>query len=147
MTASTAELDRRMANVIRVGRVVSVDAGGATAVVDFGNFTSPALPVGQLAAGAIQFWWMPSVGEQVLVASEGGDIAQGVIVASIYAGNAPSADGNVPMINLAGGKMAVVGDIEVTGNINVTGDVVASGISLVNHIHPESIGSVTGAPQ
>ena len=28
-----------------------------------------------------------------------------------------------------------------------TGDVVVNGISLVNHIHPESIGSVTGKPQ
>ncbi len=43
---------------MRVGRVVSVVAGAARAVVDFGGFQSPPLQVGQLGAGAIQFWWM-----------------------------------------------------------------------------------------
>ena len=72
---------------------------------------------------------MPSVGEQVLVACEGGDIAQGVLVASIYAGNAPSTDGGVPQINLAGGKMIINGTLEVTV------DVIAAGVSLVHHTH------------
>lgn len=129
MSEALAEADRRIENVVRVGRVVSVDPGAATAIVDFGSFSSPPLPVGQLSAGAIQFWWMPSIGEQVLVASEGGDIAQGVIVASLYAGNAPSSDGAVPQINLAGGRMIVNGTIEVTV------DVIADGVSLVHHTH------------
>ena len=142
MTEELAEVDRRIENLIRVGRVASVDAGIGTAVVDFGSFRSPALPVGQLSAGAIQFWWMPSVGEQVLVASEGGDIAQGVIVASLYAGNAPSSDAAVPQINLAGGKMVVNGTLEVTV------DVIAAGVSLVNHIHKDVTPGVgkTGEP-
>lgn len=129
MTQAMAELDRRLGNVIRIGKIASVDPGTARAVVDFGDLQSPPLPVGQLSAGAIQFWWMPSVGEQVVVTCEGGEIAQGVIVAALYAGNAPSSDGATPHINLAGGKMIVDGDIEVTG------DVVASGISLVKHTH------------
>jgi phage baseplate assembly protein gpV len=140
MSLETSELNRRLADVLRVGTIVSVDPGTSSAIVDFGEFTSPALQVGQLGAGAIQFWWMPSAGEQVLVASEGGDIAQGKIICSIYAGNAPSADGGVPQINLAGGNM------QVNGTLIVSGDVIASGVSLVNHTHPESIGSNTGAP-
>ncbi|MBT2131224.1 phage baseplate assembly protein V [Aliiroseovarius lamellibrachiae] len=140
MSMEAAENDRRIGNVVRVGKVASVDPGSAKAVVDFGDLKSPPLPVGQLRAGGLQFWWMPTTGEQVLVACEGGDLAQGVIVCSLYAGNAPSADGAVPQINLAGGKMIVDGDIEVTG------DVIASGVSLVNHTHPESIGSNTGKP-
>ena len=140
MSEALADLDRRLANIIRVGRIVSVDPGKAAAVVDFGNLKSPALPIGQLSAGALQFWWMPSAGEQVLVACEGGDLAQGVIVASLYSGNAPSSDGAVPQINLSGGRMVVNGTLEVTG------DVIASGISLVEHTHPETQGSKTGAP-
>jgi phage baseplate assembly protein gpV len=123
------ETERRLANVFRLGRVTSVNADEATAVVSFGDFESPDLPVGQMRTGALQFWWMPTEGEQVLVGCPSGDIAQGVIVCSIYAGNAPSSDGGVPMINLAGGRMIVDGTIEVTG------DVIASGVSLVNHIH------------
>lgn len=129
MSEQAAEADRRIENTIRVGRVASVDPGTARAVVDFGDLQSPPLNVGQLGAGAIQFWWMPSVGEQVIVACEGGDIAQGVLVASLYAGNAPSTDGGVPQINLAGGKMIVNGTLEVTV------DVIAAGVSLVHHTH------------
>lgn len=129
MSEQAAEADRRIENVIRIGRVISVDPVAARAVVDFGSVQSPPLPVGQLGAGAIQFWWMPSVGEQVLVACEGGDIAQGVVAMSLYAGNAPSADGGVPMINLAGGKMIINGTLEVTV------DVIAAGVSLVHHTH------------
>lgn len=140
MSEALAEADRRIENIIRVGKVTSVDPGTATAIVDFGDLPSPPLPVGQLGAGAIQFWWMPSAGEQVLVACEGGDIAQGTIVCSIYAGNAPSSDGAVPQINLAGGKMIVNGTLEVTV------DVIAAGVSLVHHTHPESIGSNTEEP-
>ena len=140
MSEALAEADRRIENIIRVGKVTSVDPGTATAIVDFGDLPSPPLPVGQLGAGAIQFWWMPSVGEQMLVACEGGDIAQGTIVCSIYAGNAPSSDGAVPQVNLAGGKMIVNGTLEVTV------DVIAAGVSLVHHTHPESIGSNTEEP-
>lgn len=129
MSFEIAEADRRIANMIRVGRIASVDPGAARAVVDFGDFLTPPIPVGQLGAGAIQFWWMPSEGEQVLVACEGGDPAQGVIVCALYAGNAPSTDGGVPMINLAGGSMIVNGTLEVAG------DVIAQGVSLIHHTH------------
>lgn len=131
MSRALSDADRRLANVVRFGRIASVDAGAARAVVDFGDFKSPPLPVGQLSAGAIQFWWMPSVGEQVLVACEGGDVAQGCIVASIYAGNAPSADGSTPHIALGGGNMTM------HGNLIVNGDVVADGVSLKNHTHSD----------
>ncbi len=129
MSEALAEADRRIENIVRVGRVASVDPGAATAIIDFGDFTSPPLPVGQLTGGAIQFWCMPSEGEQVMVFSESGDIANGTIYGSIYAGNAPSSDGAVPMINLAGGRMVINGTLEVTV------DVIAAGVSLVHHTH------------
>ncbi len=142
MSEALAEADRRIENIIRVGRVASVDPDAERAIVDFGDFQSPPIKVGQLSAGAIQFWWMPSVGEQVVVACEGGDIAQGSIVASLYAGNAPSSDGAVPMINLAGGEM------RVNGTIVVSVDVIADGVSLVHHTHNrvQPGGGNTGKP-
>jgi phage baseplate assembly protein gpV len=72
---------------------------------------------------------MPSVGEQVVIACPSGDVAQGIILASVFAGNAPSADPATPMIDLAGGALVINGDLQVTG------DVIASGISLVTHTH------------
>ncbi|AZV77889.1 phage baseplate assembly protein V [Parasedimentitalea marina] len=129
MTLNASETDRRLGNVLQIGTVVSVDPGSSAAKVKIGDLTTPLIQVGQLSAGAIQFWWMPSVGEQVMVGAPSGDMAQATILCSVFAGNAPSSDGGVPMINLGGGKMIVNGDIEVTG------DVIASGVSLVHHTH------------
>lgn len=129
MSFAAAEADRRIENSIAIGVVTSVNPGTARARVKVGDLTTPELPVGQLRAGALSFWWMPTEGEQVVVACPSGDVAQGVILCSIFAGNAPSADPAVPMMNLGGGKIVVNGDIEVTG------DVIASGVSLVHHTH------------
>ena len=166
MSFETSEADRRIANIISVGRVVAIDPGSSSAKVQIGDLTTPLIQVNALRAGVIQFWWMPSVGEQVLVAAPSGDMAQAVIVASIFAGNAPSADPNVPMINLNGGKMIIDGNLEITedlkvsgnvlvegtttstGNFETSADVTASGVSLVHHTHPGILqgGSSTGEP-
>ncbi|MGR3501606.1 phage baseplate assembly protein V [Pseudaestuariivita sp.] len=130
MSRAAAEADRRIANVLQVGRVTSIDPGSATAVVDIGDLETPPIPVAQLRAGAMQTWWMPTVGEQVLIAAPSGDIAQAVLLASIYASNAPSSDPSTPEMNLGGGTM------KINGTLVLTGDVIAQGISLVNHTHP-----------
>lgn len=136
MSFAAAEADRRLENGILLGVVSSVNAGAARARVQIGDLATPELPVAQFRAGALSFWWMPTVGEQVVVACPSGDVAQGIILASVFAGNAPSSDAAVPMIDLGGGKIVVNGDIEVTG------DVIASGVSLVHHTHS---GVVPGA--
>lgn len=136
MSMAGAEADRRIGNIIQVGTVTAVDAGSARARVQLGDIGTPLIPVGQFRAGALSFWWMPTVGEQVLVGAPSGDIARAVILCSIFAGNAPSSDGGVPMVDLAGGKIIFNGDIEVTG------DVIASGVSLIHHTH----GGVTPGP-
>ncbi len=73
----------------------------------------------------------------------GGDVAQGVILCSVFAGNAPSADAATPMIELNGGTL------QINGSIELTGDVTAQGISLVTHRHGgvQSGGTTTGEPQ
>lgn len=159
MSFAAAEADRRAANLIQIGVVTGVGAGVAR--VQIGDLDTPDLPVAQLRAGALSFWWMPTIGEQVVVACPSGDVARGVVLASIYAGNAPSSDLAVPMIDLAGGNMVINGSIEVRGSIFVTenvtssgsmtvaGDVTASGISLVDHVHGGILrgGATTDAPQ
>ncbi len=129
MSYAAAEADRRIANIAALGIVTAVDGAAGTARVAVGDLTTPALPVMQIRAGALSFYWMPSVGEQVLIVSPSGDVAQGVIIGSLFAGNAPSSDASTPMIDLGGGRMVLNGDLEVTG------DVIASGISLNSHIH------------
>lgn len=143
MSFAAAEIDRRVANGLMLGRVTAVNAAAGRVRVAFGDLASPELPVGQMRAGALSFWWMPAVGEQVLVGCPSGDIGQGIVLCSVFAGNAPSADAAVPMIDLAGGRLAVNGTLEVTG------DVIAQGISLVTHVHGgvEPGNAQTGEPQ
>ncbi len=143
MSYAAAENDRRTANILMLGTVTSVNAGSARARVSFGDLESPDIPVGQFRAGALSFWWMPATGEQVLVGCPGGDVAQGVILCSVFAGNAPSADAATPMIELNGGTL------QINGSIELTGDVTAQGISLVTHRHGgvQSGGTTTGEPQ
>jgi phage baseplate assembly protein gpV len=161
MSYHAAEADRRIANMFNVGVVTALDAGATAARVRIGDLVTPPLPVMALRAGGMQVWWMPTAGEQVVVAAPSGDLAQGVIVGSIHAGNAPGSDPDVPVIDLRGGKLEFRGDIEMTGKLTVTGpidvtgdvtcdaDVVASGISLTTHIHGGVIpgGGSTGGPQ
>lgn len=148
MSLAVAEADRRIANLIQIGIVTSVDGAGGTARVQIGDLASTDLPVCPLRAGAATVWWMPSSGEQVVVLAPSGDMARGLILASIFASNAPSADPAVPMIDLRGGDMVIKGgtlrieaDLEITGKIDITGDVtcdadvIASGISLTTHVH------------
>lgn len=143
MSMAAAEADRRIGNVLSLGVVQSIDAGAARAVVQIGDLVTPAIPVAQLRAGALSFWWMPTPGEQVLVGAPSGDMARAVIIASVFAGNAPSSDAASPMIDLAGGTLKVNGSIELTG-----GDVVADGVSLKTHSHGGVLagGDDTGGP-
>lgn len=159
MTFAGAEADRRIANAVQVGVVTAV--GPRHVRVRIGDLDTPELPVAQLRAGAVRWYWMPSVGEQVLVACPSGDVARGIVVASIPASNEPSADAGEPMIHLGGARMVIVGDLEVRGSVSVTedvlaagdmivqGDVVASDISLVTHVHGGVTpgGGSTGAPE
>jgi len=131
VSKSDAEADRKSGNFIEIGTITNVNGQAGRARVKLGDVITPEIKVAALRAGPLNFWWMPAVGEQVLVASPGGDIGQAVIVASLYAGNAPSSDEGVPMIDLNGGA----GQMVVDGTLVVTKDVIAGGISLVNHVH------------
>lgn len=161
MSFQLAEADRRLENVATIGVVTAVNAAAARVRVQIGDLASPEIPVMQLSAGGKQFWWMPTVGEQVVILAPGGDMARAVMIGSLYASNAPSADPNEPRINLAGGHMVIDGNVTITGDVVIQGavhivgqttsdaDVVASGISLVTHVHLGVIPgpSLSGGPQ
>jgi phage baseplate assembly protein gpV len=142
MSFAAAEADRRLANLLQVGTVTSVNGATGRARVRVGDLDLPEIAVAQFRAGGTSLWWMPQVGEQVLVACPSGDVAQGIVLASLFAGNAPSVDAGVPMIELAGGTM------KINGTLELTGDVVAQGVSLVTHTHGgvQPGGGHTGVP-
>jgi phage baseplate assembly protein gpV len=146
---AVAELDRRVANLNQVGRVVGADAGTGRVRVAIGELQTPWLPVQMFRAGALNFAMMPSVGEQVHVVAPGGDMARAFVGGGIPAGNLAGQIAEEPTVDLGGGKLVVVGDLHVTGTITCDTDVVADGISLVTHVHEDvAVGNDdTGEPK
>lgn len=65
-----SEIDRRLMQVIRLGRVVEVDAEKARVRVQVGENTTGERPW-VTCAGAIKIWNPPAVGEQVVLLSPG----------------------------------------------------------------------------
>ncbi|WP_316347613.1 phage baseplate assembly protein V [Desulfuromonas acetoxidans] len=85
-----AEIERRLANVLRVGTIKQLDDAAARVTVTIGNITTTWLPWLTRRAGEDRSWWAPEPGEQVMVLSPGGDLAQGVVLPSIYQSSYPA---------------------------------------------------------
>lgn len=140
MSWADSERDRQLQNLIRVGTVAEVNPAQGRARVSFGAAKSAWIQFTAQRSGGVAMFSPPSVGEQVIVASPGGDTAQAVIVGSL-----PSTDNPAPgtaadswvvkigaiTLTITDGQVAISGgDIVVTG-----GDVIADGVSLKQHTH------------
>lgn len=87
------DLDRRLANMIRIGAIKQVDLTNAVAKVEIGDIVTEWIPWSGRRAGKNRDWHAPDVGEQVVVFAPGGDFSQGVIGPSIFQDDFP-ANGN-----------------------------------------------------
>lgn len=155
-----AELERRLANVARMGVVQEVDLAEARVRVAIGTLLTGWIPwLNQGAGGGSISWRPPTAGEQVMVLSPSGDMAQGVAIPAVYrATYAPPssqatkhvevfADGSSIEYDLAAHKLkaVVTGSAEITattlvkitapavqveGILTVTGDVIAGPTSV-----------------
>jgi len=131
-----AEIERRLANVVRIGTVAEADYGRARVRVAIGDLLTDWLMWLTPRAGGDRTWWAPEVGEQVLVFSPYGELAAGVVLPALYS-TAHPANGNSPEItridwgdggylehDRASGKLTLhaSGDVEITadGNMKLT---------------------------
>ena len=161
----TTENDRRLANIAQMGVVEEVEySNPPKARVRLGELLTGWLRMGVRRAGDAHESWAYSVGEEVLVVSTSGNMAQGVIVCALANGTnvAQAAAGTLrttypdgAVVEIKGGVMSITapndvkidgnvsikgdlsvnGNVEVSGQVNAGGDVIAGGISLINHIH------------
>ncbi|WP_374365933.1 phage baseplate assembly protein V [Stutzerimonas sp.] len=162
---NTADLIRRLDNLIRLGTIAAVDYQAARCTVTTGGLTVPNLPWLALRAGASLDWDPPTVGEQCILFSPSGEPAQGIGLVGLYSQQrpAPANSANVrrrkypdgAVIDYdhathtlsatlpasgkaklnAPGGVTILGNVDITGTVTVSEDVVASGISLVTHKH------------
>ena len=83
MNADLSDLLRLLQNLIRLGTIAEVD--GAKARVQLGpKLTTEWLNWITQRAGSTCTWSAPTVGEQVMVLSPGGDLARGVILPALF---------------------------------------------------------------
>lgn len=97
MQFELTDIARRLANVVRVGVISEVDFVAARVTVSIGNILTAPLPWLTERAGVDRSWWAPSIGEQVLVLSPSGDLAQGIVLPGIYqtSNPAPATNGDI----------------------------------------------------
>lgn len=83
MNADLSNLSRLMQNLIRLGTIAEVE--GAKARVQLGpKLTTEWLNWITPRAGTTCTWSAPTVGEQVMVLSPGGDLARGIILPALF---------------------------------------------------------------
>lgn len=94
---SALELLRRLENLLRPGTIAAVNHDASRVRVSIGAITTNWLPWFERRAGNVRTWCPPSVGEQCLVLSPGGDLASGTVLVGLdsEAHPAPSASGSL----------------------------------------------------
>lgn len=139
MSYALAQMDRILANLIKIGRVDSVDLAAGTATVDFDGELVAGLEWSKTRAGADRSWnGGYTKDEQVLVLSPSGDLSQGVIAFAISQDAFPNAgDSENPKHIYADGTVVEYNKASNTLNIDLSasgGKVVINGGLVVNDL-------------
>ncbi len=105
MNILIAGLKRLLANIIRIGIVSEVNLADGLCRVKIGNLETDWLNWLTLRAGRVRFWSAPSVGEQVMVLSIGGELTTGFVLPAIFsdANPAPSQSADAIVITFPDG--------------------------------------------
>lgn len=86
---SLAEMYRLLLNLVRTGVVTEVDAENWQCRVQTGELQTTWLNWLTMRAGRSRTWWRPSVGEQVVLLSIGGDLTTAFVLPAIYSNDNP----------------------------------------------------------
>lgn len=156
-----ADLSRQLENLIRIGTVAEVNHATRRVRVESGGLRTGWLKWRVGRAGATRHWDPPTVGEQVLILSPSGELANGIVLPGIYCddhdspSNSPSEhvmdfpDGARITYDHANGALSATGIqtalvqaaqsvtadtpmTHVTGNVVIDGDTHMKGTLLVD---------------
>ncbi|MEI7184309.1 phage baseplate assembly protein V [Pectobacterium carotovorum] len=119
--ATLTEIQRLLRNMIRVGVVTHVNTTDALCRVQTGDMTTGWLNWLTRRAGRSRDWWAPSIGEQVLILSIGGELDTAFVLPGIYSDDnlAPSASADAYHVSFPDG--AVIEYEPATGALTVSG--------------------------
>lgn len=165
-----AEVERRSANRSRTGTIKQVDNAKGLARAEFSEqggtpYLGPWMPWKEVASGGIKSHIPPTVGEQVSVTSESGDLADGVIDMSVPStANPRPHDGPEAVITkgntrvqlgddtvaISSTAITLTGETTITGNLTVNGGTITNQGKDVGHSHTHTGvtpgGGLTGGP-
>lgn len=102
------DIERRVANMVRVGAVMAVDHAKKMVRIKSGDLEGAWVrwPAGRAAAGKRR-WDPPEVGEQVVMVSPSGDMRQALVLPGIYQDDhdAPTTDANKDHVTYGDGTV------------------------------------------
>lgn len=167
----SAELQRKLDNIIRFGVIAEVNHATARARVKSGDILTDFLPFVTFRAGTTKTWSPPTVGEQCVMLSVSGEFTTACILVGLYTQNSPSqspdehviefADGAKITYNQSSGALVVTGiktasitaanqididcpAINIKGNVNIDGSLSTTGTSTTKG-NISTQGSVTAS--
>lgn len=145
------DFSRRLENLIRFGVVKSINYAQARCTVDFQGIETTELAWLNLRAGEDRTWDSPSIGEQCIVLSPSGELANGIVIFGLYSQAHPApqqqahiksrhfSDGAIIQYDtqqhqltatLPSGGTAVItaqGGITLNGNTTINGNLLTNG--------------------
>ena len=112
---------RLLRNLIRIGTVTDVDLVAGKCRVLTGENTTDWLQWLSARAGAARTWFAPSVGEQVLIFSLGGELNAAFILPGIFSDTFPAPSASAEALHFAFSDGAVIEYKPATGALKAVG--------------------------
>ncbi|MFJ5349844.1 phage baseplate assembly protein V [Pectobacterium parvum] len=119
--ATLTEIQRLLRNMIRVGVVTHVNTADALCRVQTGDMTTGWLNWLTRRAGRSRDWWAPSIGEQVLILSIGGELDTAFVLPGIYSDDNPAPSASADAYHVTFPNGAVIEYEPATGALTVSG--------------------------
>lgn len=92
---------RLIGNLVRIGKVSELDLTNARCRVATGSNVTAWLPWMTHRAGRTRSWWAPSVGEQVLLLSMGGELNTAFVLPAVFSDASPAPSASPDALHLA----------------------------------------------
>lgn len=131
-----AELSRRARNRKRTGTISEVDNAKGLARVKIMDgekpYLSPWVPWKEVSAGGTSSHIPPTVGQQVDIVSESGDLTDGVIDFSTHSNANPRPHDGPEAVVVHGGTRITIGDgaVKIVADVTIEGDLQVNGASV-----------------
>ncbi|MEQ2015341.1 phage baseplate assembly protein V [Photorhabdus bodei] len=116
-----AELHRLLTNIIRVGLVTDIELAVHRCRVQTGDLKTDWLPWLTLRAGHSRTLWAPSIGEQVLLLSIGGELTTAFVLPAVYSDQFPAPSVSADAVHIAFPDGAIMEYEPASSALKVTG--------------------------